>query len=84
MMNDSSEEEKTIEMRVVVFVLKGKQEICMCHLTDLGAEVYRELSYLENDIRTLRSGVDHLNGWKTLWQLLRFNQENASQRARHF
>ena len=40
-------------MRVVVFVLKGKQEICMCHLTEIGAEVYRELSYLENDMRAL-------------------------------
>lgn len=57
-----SEEEKTIEMRVVIFVLKGKQEICMYYLTEIGAEVYRELSYLENDIRALRSDVDHLNG----------------------
>lgn len=38
-------------MRVVVYVLKEKQEICMCHLTEIGAEVYRELSYLENDTR---------------------------------
>ena len=40
-------------MRVVVFVLKGKEEICMCYLTEIGTEVYRELSYLENDIRAL-------------------------------
>jgi len=71
-------------MRVVVFVLKEKQEICMCHLNEIGAEVYRELSYLENDIRALRSDGDHLNGWKTLRQLLRFNPENVRQRARHF
>ena len=38
------------------------------HLTD-GAEVYREVSYLETDTRALQSDVDYLNGWGSYYKV---------------